>query len=252
MIKNKNVVKSKFGAYMTKDYSIFKFIKGNRSISHKHVDELIRSFKKYGYLNPIVKVNEKMQIIDGQHTFFAAQAIGEWIYFIVVPGAKLPAVQGLNRYTKNWNADTFLESYVAQRKPAYIQYKEFKDKYGFNHKEVQHMLSGSQSGEVKYDFMEGKFKIADYAKAEKYAQWIKAVEPYYSKYNRSGFANAMLHCFENPDYDHSRFLHKLTLKPTSDVPALSDQPNIKMNLEMIEKIYNSWCNPKEKLYLRQL
>lgn len=53
--------------YETKDYSKFKFLKGNRAIKEKR--SLIESIEKSGILVPI-DVNEKFEIIDGQTRFW--------------------------------------------------------------------------------------------------------------------------------------------------------------------------------------
>jgi len=248
----KNIEKVQNGHFRTKDYTLFRLIPGNRPISQAHVDELVRSYQQYGYLKPPVLINERYQIINGQHTFMAAQALGEWIYFSIMQGARLPEVHALNRYSKDWNTETYMNSFVSQNRPEYVQYKIFKDKYGFGHKDCQTLLSGTSGGEQKYIFWAGNFKATNYLKAVKYAERIKAVQPFYAGYKRSSFVSAMIHCFENPQYDHKRFLHKLTLSLTDRVEPLTDKANVAQCLAVIEGIYNNWSKPADRVHLRLL
>ena len=59
--------------YQTNDLTICKEIGGNRVPNPQHVKRLCSSIKENGMLcNPIL-VNEKMQVIDGQHRLLASK-----------------------------------------------------------------------------------------------------------------------------------------------------------------------------------
>jgi len=78
--------------YVTKDLGMFSSIDGNRVPNLIHVKRLTDSLRKYGMkCNPIL-VNEKMQVIDGQHRLLAAKEIKCEIYFIIIPGSNLTDV----------------------------------------------------------------------------------------------------------------------------------------------------------------
>ena len=62
-MNNKNI-------HITKNYNDFKFVKGNRAINYTHVNNLVDSIKEKDLQMPII-VDEKMNIIDGQHRFEA-------------------------------------------------------------------------------------------------------------------------------------------------------------------------------------
>ena len=66
----------------TTDYSIFKKINGNRGISHSHVTKLTAAIARRNLLQlfPII-VNEKMEIVDGQHRLWAAKRLKLPIYY---------------------------------------------------------------------------------------------------------------------------------------------------------------------------
>ena len=58
----------------TKDYDLLKNIDGNRSINQLHVKRLSNSMMNKHLISPII-VNEKYQIIDGQHRFEASKIL---------------------------------------------------------------------------------------------------------------------------------------------------------------------------------
>ena len=60
----------------TNVHSIFKTQKGNRPINKNHLDRLILSMKKKYLISPIL-VNEKMEVIDGQHRLQAQKELPE-------------------------------------------------------------------------------------------------------------------------------------------------------------------------------
>ena len=56
------------------DYSQFKYLGGNRDITHSK--KLLESITQNGYFNVPILVNENMEIIDGQGRFEALKMLG--------------------------------------------------------------------------------------------------------------------------------------------------------------------------------
>ena len=55
-----------YNVYVTKDYSIFRRLVGNRDIPESRISKIVESIQTIGWIhNPII-VNEKMEVIDGQ------------------------------------------------------------------------------------------------------------------------------------------------------------------------------------------
>lgn len=91
--------------YQTTDYEMFKFLKGNREINKTNEKNLEKNFGENGenyVMNPII-VNEKMEIIDGQHRFTALKKIGKPIHYIVVKGVGGDAAQRMNQVSLRWS-----------------------------------------------------------------------------------------------------------------------------------------------------
>lgn len=224
--------------YTTKDYSKFKHIDGNRSVVKPHLKRLMASIKSNYLFSPIL-VNEKHQIIDGQHRFEAAKELGLPIYYIIKKGYGLVEVQILNSNLKNWSTDDYMNGYIELGFEDYNLYKLFRQEFGFDHNSCLAMLSNK--GNVRdggttlnQNFKDGTFRVINYKEAIRTAEKIKMVERYYSGYARRSFVMAMLKCFANKEYSHSVFMSKISYQSTK----LVDCTNVGEYLTLIEEIYN--------------
>lgn len=98
--------------YITKDYSCFKSLQGNREVLEKRRDIIRKSIEENGYIrNPIV-VNEKMEIIDGQGRFEALKELGFQIEYVIAYGAGQKECIALNISQKNWTSMDYVKSYM--------------------------------------------------------------------------------------------------------------------------------------------
>jgi len=69
----------------TMDYSMFKPIDGNRNKNELHIARLKTSMA-LNYLFTVIIVNEKYEIIDGQHRFECIKDLGLPLYYIMCKG----------------------------------------------------------------------------------------------------------------------------------------------------------------------
>lgn len=239
--------------YETRDYKAFSFITGNRNINNSHLENLRKSMTEMLIPIPIV-VNEKLQIIDGQHRYMVCKEEGWTLTFIQIKGLALTHVQKINELMKVWTAEAFMHCYCDLALETedgeyddYVEYREFKRKYGFGHNETQAILTNQRmfSGNLSDRFRNGSFKINDLKKATHVAERITDVGKYYQGYKRRGFVIAMLHCFATPEYDHDRFLSKLSYQTYK----LSDQSNYKQYLQIAQDIYNYHAREGDRLLL---
>ena len=239
--------------YSTKDYEAFSFITGNRNINKSHLEKLRKSILEMYIPVPIV-VNENLEIIDGQHRFIICKTEGLALLFIQIKGLNLTHVQKINELMRIWTAEAFMDCYCdlalesEYREYAdYVEYKEFKRSYGFGHNETQAILTNQKmfSGNLSERFRNGTFKIVDLRKATSVAERIAKVGKYYQGYKRRGFVLAMLQCFAIPEYNHDRFLSKLSYQTYK----LNDQPNYKQYLQIIQDVYNYHAREGDRLLL---
>lgn len=97
---------------VTANYGLFGHLVGNRPINKKHVEDLIASIEENGWLHQPITVNEKFEIIDGQHRFEALKALKQPIEYVVVDDANGKTCQALNTNQKNWNIIDYVKFFA--------------------------------------------------------------------------------------------------------------------------------------------
>ena len=248
--------------YKTNKLEIFKPIVGNRPTNPMHIKRLSASIKQNGLLqNPII-VNEKMQVIDGQHRLSAAKLADSFIYYIIAKGYDLKDVQTLNLNQKNWNKKDFMDGYAAMGIESYVKLKDFVN-YNkvFNIRDCialcsnsttdrssdlsnKYRLGSKNTVNVKEIFEEGTWKGKDFKLAQANADKLKMIQPYYDGYRRSTFIGTILQLLKNDNFNFIQFLDKLKFQKTK----LQDSTSVSQYKLLIEDIYN--YKRREKVNLR--
>jgi len=245
----------------TMDYSLFKTLKGNRNINQAHLYRLTKSIGEQYLLSPIV-VNDRFEIIDGQHRFNAAKANNLPINYIVAPGYGLREVQVLNTNSSNWRNEDYLKAYCDMGMEPYIKFRDFMKRWpDFKFASafaiacqrntpttsirVKHTRSATNKrGAVHRNFFaDGYMVLADTAIIEKTAKQITDFKPYYAEYTRITFVQAMLGIFSLEQYDHEKMIQKLKLQPSALVNCVS----IKQYRQLLTEIYNYRSRDKVSL-----
>lgn len=244
--------------YKTSNLSIFKQIDGNRVPNLQHINRLANSIRVYGMkCNPIL-VNEKMEVIDGQHRLMAAKEAESFIYYIIVDGYSLSEVHTLNLNQKNWNKKDFMEGYANMGVESYIKLRDFivkNDDFVFNdcvafcqntvghgQNTLAHKISKNITQQQVFE--EGTWKFGDLNTAQDFANKIRMIKPYYLNYNKSGFVRTMIGLLQKEIFDFNEFMHKVRLQPT----AMVDCANTDQYRTLIEDIYN--YRSRNKINLR--
>jgi len=243
-VQNTNEVNK---VYKTNDLSIFTQIDGNRVPNLQHIKRLVYSINKYGMkCNPIL-VNEKMEVIDGQHRLMAAQEAESFVYYIIVKGYTLSEVHTLNLNQKNWSKSDYMEGYANMGVQSYVKLKEFTLKntdFTFSNclalcSNVSCSYDQFLSAQInilssKNIFEEGTWIGKDFDLAQDWANKIRMVGTYYDGYDRTIFVRAFIPLLSNDKFDFNEFMHKLRLQPS----ALVDCVNSEQYRTVIEDIYN--------------
>ncbi len=232
LLKSTKKIKS-FSFYETQNYHKFKLLNGNRNINKLHLKKLKDSILDQ-YLLTIITVNEKYEIIDGQHRFLVCKELDLPIRYIIVNGYGLKEVQKLNANTKNWNADDYMNAYCDLGYRNYLYYKEFKNKYKLGHNECQLLLAGKHIKGQFSDFTNGKLQIQNKKKACEYAEHIISLKDYYDGYKRRSFIYTIINLLNNKKFDINLFIKKLKIQPN----AIYDCTSVNQYTLLIEDIYN--------------
>lgn len=227
----------------TENYSLLKRITGNRTINKAQVSKLVDSLGRNPELAsaiPII-VNDKMEIIDGQHRFEALKKLGLPVTYMISEGLGLRAVQILNSATKVWIPIDYAKSYSEVGLVDYDIYLEFKKKYHLSHNILLSYLSQTPEsdnmrgkGNTLYTFREGRFKVGDIDIARKLCETLIDALRFYNRGDTKVFAKAWKVCVLNPKYDHQRMMGKIAENPT----LFRDSPYAEDYMRQLEKIYN--------------
>ncbi len=106
-------LKNEFKVDVTDDYKSFKFLDTNREPNERIVKKLEKSIRDNGVQIPII-VNQKKQIVDGQHRFWALNRLGYKIPYIISKTWKDDKhTIEINNTGSKWNAMDFA-NYAAE------------------------------------------------------------------------------------------------------------------------------------------
>lgn len=234
---------------VTRDYNLFKVLNGNRNVREKHVQELMLSMSEEACISPI-QVNERMEVIDGQHRLEALKRNKKPVHYYIVKGSNIQTVQRLNTHTLNWKVEDYMKSYIADSKKDYKMYQKFIASYPFSHKVCVMLLTGTaytSTDELK-KFTTGEFKIKDIEKATDIGSKITRVKEFYAGWRKTNWIEALTKCLAFPKFDFEHFMHKLQRQQR----VLVDCATIDQYIDVIEEIYNDHSRPGSRVDLKSL
>jgi len=118
----------------TSNYDMFNLIKANRALTEEHVESLMASIGRINLLseNPIL-VNEKMEVVDGQHRLQACKRLNIPVYYQV---KKLGSDTDdtlilLNHNQRSWKLSDFVHHFATKGYKEYKKIMEIVDS-GYN------------------------------------------------------------------------------------------------------------------------
>ena len=168
-------------AKVTKDWKSLQFLEDNRDIDDGAVKRLAESIQKFGQLQPIV-INEKWEVIEGQHRVRACKLLGIPVLYVISEGATIKEVILMNNIQRGWLNKDYLKCFCHLNHKSHDEYRKMKtffEDYGLNFSVSINLLAGNfayQGGPASAAFKTGKFQIKDLRKAEKYASQLKKLK----------------------------------------------------------------------------
>jgi hypothetical protein len=116
--------------YVTRDYDRFTYYEGNRSINPSKVKNLLKSFNERHYPVPIV-VDEKMQVLEGQHRLESAKKGGFPVFYLILEGDINPTqvIRQLNSEQTAFSLADYLKLYAEDDRGAYIHFQNLYNHY---------------------------------------------------------------------------------------------------------------------------
>ncbi len=218
--------------YTSYDYNSFKVLTYNRKKNEHLVDALKGSIEIHGFLMPILvtQINGDGEyfIVDGQHRFWAAEALSEPIKFTVIPveESKLPVlVSSINTIGKKWGYQDFQNMYVILNKPGHLELQRFIDTNAVTLMETMTLFgftgtirnSGAAAGKIAA-FKNGTLTVMEEEVEKAQDRWSKAWEVInYSEAwqdfkNDKSFRDGVISLVRMPGYDQGRMIGQLVDK----------------------------------------
>lgn len=200
-----------FGNIMvTENYDMFKKIGGNRKINKTNYAKIVKSMKEEQLIIPIV-VNEKYEIIDGQHRFTACKDLGKPIYFYMVRGYGLEQVKRANIASSNWKKENYLDMFVAEGNEIYKEFEGIKERYDLNISnllKIFAIVQEKQGARVGYEFENGTFTLDGKMEV---LRFLTALEDFnfFKFYKSNNFLIAFTRLYFKSEYDHDKMKTKL-------------------------------------------
>ena len=169
-------------AKVTKDWKSLQFLEDNRDIDDGAVKRLAESIQKFGQLQPIV-INEKWEVIEGQHRVRACKLLGIPVLYVISEGATIKEVILMNNIQRGWLNKDYLKCFCHLNHKNHDEYRKMKtffEDYGLNFSVSINLLAGgftyTGGGKANTAFKDGNFKIKDLKKAERYASQLKRLK----------------------------------------------------------------------------
>lgn len=144
----------------TSDYSIFKKHENNRALSEININSLVFSIKSQNLLafRPIL-VNERMEVIDGQHRLEAAKRLQLEIFYQIKKDSCHEDIVLLNNNQKQWEFIDYLNYYCSLGNPEYIKLRDFIKQRNLLAREAKNLLARTFGGFLYRKFRNGIFKF---------------------------------------------------------------------------------------------
>lgn len=225
----------------TTDYKQFKLVNDNREkgVSEKHVKELMLAIKGCNMLEykPII-VNEKFEVMDGQHRLMAAQRLNLPIWYEVKADTNMIEIAKAN-LNRSWNTRDYLHLYASNGVESYIKLRDFMNRNGLSLPIAVNIACGVSQVNLR-EFREGKFVFneskmnANIRMRQESIKIIQSQIGYRSFLGSSKIWKAIGFIVDHPDFDEAKWINNLMVLAN----RVSMRASTKDYLEMMVKIYN--------------
>ena len=235
--------------HSTRDYSMFKFMGGNRDVTHS--EKIRSSIEKYGLMYQPVLVNEKWEIIDGQGRFTACKELGIPVLYIIQPGLTIEHCRALNIQQTNWDLKDYIASY-ALKSEDYANLQKLIEKYGsyLPQQVICNVAGGFKNNYTVYgeSVKNGDFKCdpGRYEKAVEILDWMLNFRAGATMIGgkSSHLYNALYFCYECEDVSNDQLLKQFNKASRLIKGILS----VGDAVEQLETVYNYSVPKKRRVY----
>lgn len=231
----------------TTDYSKFKFLEENREVTLKALKRINRSVLKDGWRNYPITVNEKMEIIEGQHTFIYARDNNLPIRYYIQEGATKKDCQIMNSSKTKWTMSDYIHYYSTSGDTNYKYLEILVNRYRIL--PISTVIGIALRGDISQKVSEGLATIteAQYNDANVKLTYIEKLLPAINQIGgrRVSFIDALMKAYEMPNVDKDRLFNTIN----KNCWSMSPSSNIEESLKEIERVYNRQLPGTSKVYM---
>lgn len=237
--------------YITEDYDIFVTLKGNRKLDSKHTKQLQKLMLEKGNLIdkfPIV-VNERMEIIDGQHRLAALKEL-EWpVVYEIREDLNIDNVRTINSAHKNWGWLDYAKSYADLGNENYLRFLNLHNYFGYNFGILMYYIGQNARAGMRPEsnFYSGDLRLDEsnhqqsYELLKNYQEISQAAD-----FHNREFAKALRDVMRSPDYDQARMVEKMRKYAGNRFESIKGKNNM---VREIEVVYNTYAGDADKVRL---
>lgn len=224
--------------YETTDYDQFVQLLGNRPVDETHVKRLMRKIEREGNLTPEhpIQVNEKREVIDGQHRLEALKRLGMPVYFEERHGLNIDNVASLNTGNKNWTWQDYAQHWASRGNTNYVKFLEaagIEPRFQV----LMVYLTGTRNPGgrgSRSEFDEGNLQIQNFELSMKLLNQYRELSDT-ANIDTRDFAVATYRYMRLPGYNHEKMLAKVSAYGE----ALFGKYSISEYLQALEEIYEA-------------
>ena len=204
------------------DYEKFSILEQNRVVNDKHVNELVVSIQNNGQLTPII-VNEKFEIIDGQHRFDACKILKQSVMYLISYKTSINEVILMNNTQKSWKLPDYLRCFSDNQWHNHETYQKV-DKFMREHDLklttcIVLLSEGTGSGgstgtaltgQGLVSFRKGTYKIGNLARAQAIAKILSEIKSFAPDLVGSDrFCRSYCKLSLEPKWDHDSAVYQI-------------------------------------------
>jgi hypothetical protein len=232
----------------TFDYDKFSVLAANRGINQFHVDKIAESMLKKQLVCPIL-VNEKYEIIDGQHRYFACMKSKLPIYYVMADGYGYKEVMTLNIRQKNWSILDFFKHYLELKYPEYIKLDNLAAEFNIGALAILRFtgIKGGENGGYLFSSMsikEGNLKVTNEKRLVGLLNLYSEIKDYWDFSHVSAFQIALRRVEGNKNFNLKQFKEQCH----KHHEILKKRHDEKLACMEFQKLYNFGKHKRERIY----
>lgn len=243
---------SEIVVYKTKNLGIFKIDLRNRPVNEKRAAAIATQILNGNNLlsKYPISVNERLEIIDGQHRDRAAE-IAQLenpdieLYFTIDADMTIDKAVSALHHTKNWNNADEINRWARIGNEDYIALQKFWKEHDWM--TITHVIRLCSSRNYKPEtFKNGLYKADRMLFAQIVAQMAQDFQPYLEAWKSITFIGALMQLASDPNYSHRRMMDKMQYQSGK----LRPQTTVDFYLENFTEIYNYRTSTDHRVHFR--